>query len=96
MMSKTPSLYAHHNFYLQAFEERDAFLAHKAAVQAAAQENERIRADIHNALDAQTRAEADRHAALAAAAAAQDAQQRAEEARSVAGLGGVCGTGSSS
>jgi hypothetical protein len=66
---------------LQAFDERDAFLAHKAAVEAAAEQNERIRGDIHAALEAQTRAEAERHIALAAAAAAEEAQRGAEAAR---------------
>ncbi len=66
---------------LQAFDERDAFLAHKAAVEAAAQENQGLRADIHAALEAQTRAEAERHTALAAAAAAEQAQRSAEAAR---------------
>ncbi len=89
--SKTPPPPLGPPLFVQAFEERDAFLAHKAAVEAAAEENERIRADIHNALDAQTRAEADRHAALAAAAAAQAAQRQAEEARSVAGVAWVSG-----
>lgn len=54
---------------------------HQAEVEKAAEQNEGIRADIHAALEAQTRAEADRHDAVAKAADAAAAAERAEEAR---------------
>lgn len=76
---------------LQAEEERDRFLASKAAVEAAAADNERIRAEAEAAKEAQAAAEqrqraaeAARAAAKAAAASAAAAQQQAEAAAAAA------------
>ncbi len=76
---------------MQAEEERDRFLADKAAVEAAAADNERIRAAAEAAKHAQAAAERQQHAAEAAraaaeaaAAAAATAQQQAEAAAAAA------------
>ena len=55
----------------EAISVRDRLLAEKSAVEAQAVDNERLRTDIHNAHEAQTRAEADRFAAQEAKATAE-------------------------
>lgn len=75
----------------EAIQDRDRVLAYKASLDAQASDIERIRADLHTAHEAQTKAEADRcaaqqtaAAAAAECAAAQAAQAEAEAARDAA------------
>ena len=75
----------------EAIRDRDRVLALKASIDAQSSDNDRLRSDLHAAHEAQTRAEAERHAAQQTAARAQEeaaeairGREEAEEARRAA------------